>query len=327
MLVVGGITRLTQSGLSMVDWQPIMGTLPPMNSADWQEAFQQYQQYPEYQQLNPDMTLAEFKTIFFWEYVHRLLGRLTGLVFLIPFLWFWFTGRFDARLKRRALLLFLLGGAQGGMGWLMVKSGLVDVPYVSHYRLALHLALTFVLFGLCIWYALDLYKPKITWVRSQKIYRALRRWLVVIGMLIFLQVIWGSFVAGLKAGYMFNTFPLMQGNWIPEQLHNMQPHLLNYLENPVTVQWTHRVLGTLLGLTVILFWIRMLIWNIDRDAKFKAVMLLAVVLIQYVLGVITLFYSVPVTLGVLHQAIALILCGVWINLFHYQVRELRPLSS
>lgn len=323
MLVVGGITRLTQSGLSMVDWRPIMGAVPPMNMAEWQEAFNQYKQYPEYQQLNPDMTLSEFKYIFFWEYIHRMLGRFIGLVFLVPFAWFWFRGRFNRSLKRRSLLLLFLGGGQGVMGWIMVKSGLDEVPYVSHYRLAIHLVLAFAVFACCVWFALDLYEKRRTWIRSQRVFRSIKRWIIGIGVLLVLQIIWGAYVAGLEAGYMYNSFPTMGGQWIPQQLHSMQPVLVNYVENPTTVQWGHRILGTLLGLAIIHFWIRLVSWNVNRQTILKTTLLLVLVIVQYVLGVITVLYGVPVVIGVLHQAFAMLLWGAWIYLLHHQTRQLR----
>lgn len=321
MLVVGGITRLTGSGLSMTDWNIIMGTIPPLNSAEWTQAFEQYKQFPEYQQVNAGMTLAEFKNIFFWEYIHRLIGRFLGLAFLLPFTWFWYKGYFSGKMIKRLLLLFILGASQGVMGWVMVKSGLADVPYVSHFRLAVHLVLAFLLFGYCIWLALE-----VQWEtgRDQRnkgstglYYKRMHlAWLYGIGILIGLQVIWGAFVAGLKAGYIYNTFPTMNGEWLPQNAWLSETFLLSILEMPGMVQWSHRLLGTILALGVILFWIRLLYDNVDHRARNWAIILLGGVLLQYLFGVITLIYNVPVVMGVLHQAMALIVWGVWIGSFH-----------
>jgi heme a synthase len=244
ILVVGGITRLTQSGLSIVDWNPIMGAVPPLNEAQWMEAFDRYRQFPEYQKLRQGMTLDEFRFIFFWEYLHRQIARLIGLVFLLPFLFFLVRGYFNGPLLRRSLLLFALGGLQGAIGWYMVSSGLIDRPHVSQFRLGVHLSIAFAIFAGCVWTALDLR------VRSPRPSHAadtdgwLRRALVAVGLLFGVQVFWGALVAGLKAGRYFNTFPLMDGGWIPPNMFGLEPALLNFVENPFTVQWTHRVLGT-----------------------------------------------------------------------------------
>jgi len=198
MVVIGGITRLTGSGLSMVDWNPIMGAIPPLSDAQWEETFEQYKQFPEYKQINYDMNLSEFKTIFFWEYLHRLIGRILGLVFIVPFAWFIIKKKIDSKNIKRATILFVLGLSQGFLGWFMVMSGLVDIPEVSHYRLAAHLLLAFTIFGFCVWYALDLYstaKPK------EKSKRELRWWLYGIIVLLIIQIMYGAFVANMQAGH------------------------------------------------------------------------------------------------------------------------------
>ena len=317
MLVVGGITRLTHSGLSMVNWEPIMGIIPPMNHVQWLDAFNQYKQFPEYQQLNVGMTLSEFKSIFFWEYLHRLIARTIGLVFIIPFAWFWISGKFNKALKKRSLYLLGLGAFQGLMGWIMVKSGLVNKPYVSHYRLTMHLILAFTIFAFCVWFALDLHlKDRIKKI-GKDTFTSLTRWSRSIGALIIIQVIWGGYVAGLKAGKIFNTFPKMNGSWIPQHFTSLKPWILNFFQNPTTVQWTHRLIGTILGAVIILFWVRNLTLELDKKTMRLTSVLLGVVLVQYLLGVLTLLYHVPVVLGVLHQATAMILWGSWLLFYHH----------
>lgn len=314
MVVVGGITRLTDSGLSMSDWSLIMGAIPPMSEAEWMAAFERYKEFPQYQQLNAGMSLAEFKTIFFWEYIHRLLGRLIGLVFLIPFAFFWIRGYFNTKMLRRAWILFGLGALQGAMGWIMVKSGLVDVPYVSHYRLAIHLLLAFVLFGFCVWYALDLQKRTRPDPPEQK--GTLKKWAWGILAVFAIQVTWGAFTAGLNAGYMYNTFPLMNGEWLPQNAWSLQPVALNLVENPGTVQWMHRIVGTLLVILVVGLW-----WKTRRSGghellTLKARMLLGMILTQYVIGILTVITQVEIVTAVVHQAAAVVIWFLWLWYYH-----------
>jgi heme a synthase len=323
VLIVGGITRLTQSGLSITDWQPLMGVVPPLSEAQWVEKFELYRQYPEYQQLRRGMSLDEFKFIFFWEYLHRLLARAIGMVFLVPFVFFAVRGYLSRPLAIRTLGLFALGGMQGVLGWIMVQSGLVDQPSVSHYRLAAHLGLAFVIFGACVWLARDLRPPATTVHASAGSIRFMRRGLAAIGVLLALQVVWGAFVAGLKAGLIYNTFPLMGGRLIPVYLLGLEPAIRNFFENPVAVQWTHRVLGTVLGVVVIGFGVRVLRAGVDAASRRLNAALIGLMLLQYLLGVLTLLYFVPVALGVIHQAMAMIIFGVWTWWLHH-VRRLDP---
>ncbi len=313
MVVIGGITRLTGSGLSMSGWNLIMGALPPMGESEWMAAFERYKEFPQYRQLNEGMSLLEFKQIFFWEYIHRLLGRVIGIVFLIPFLFFWIRGYFSPKMLKRALILFGLGALQGTMGWIMVKSGLVDVPYVSHYRLALHLLLAFILFGFCVWFALDLSKNKVT--KKARNGGDLKKWTLAIGGLFYVQLIWGAFTAGLDAGYIYNTFPLMNGDWLPKNAWSLQPAIINFVENPGLVQWAHRILGTMLAAIVIWLWLKTKKSDISRSLKKKAGLLVILIVAQYLLGILTVLYQVPVSLGVLHQAVAMIFWMGW--LFYY----------
>lgn len=323
MLIIGGITRLTGSGLSMTDWNLLLGAVPPIDHASWKELFSQYKQFPEYQQLNAGMTLAEFKNIFFWEYLHRLTGRLIGLVFLVPFLWFWYRGYFDKVQVRRLSLLFLLGAAQGAMGWIMVKSGLSDNPYVSHYRLAMHLILAFLLFGYCIWLALD--RGGDSGQGRQKGYTGteglgFNLWMYGFAAVLLLQVVWGALVAGLKAGYIYNTFPLMNGGFLPGNAWAMDPLLLNLVENPGLVQWSHRILGTLLLVAAFIFWFRMRTRVSGTSSRYALLTFVSLIAAQYLLGIFTLVYNVPVGLGVAHQAVALLILGAWIFLL-YETRD------
>lgn len=320
MVVIGGITRLTGSGLSITEWDLVMGTVPPLNQAEWVQAFEKYRQFPEYRQVNAGMSLTEFKGIYFWEYLHRLIGRLAGLVFLLPFAWFWWKGYFGRRMIRRLGVLFLLGASQGAVGWLMVKSGLADVPYVSHYRLAVHLLLAFVLFGYCIWLAREVAKEgrpseEESPVPGNSPIMPHKAWIYTIGFLIGVQVAWGALTAGLKAGYIYNTFPSMNGAWLPQYAWAANTAWLSLVEVPGMVQWTHRLLGTILALTAILFWIRMQFMKISSPVLLKAGWLMGGILMQYLLGVLTLLFHVPIVLGVAHQAMALAIWALWIVLY------------
>jgi cytochrome c oxidase assembly protein subunit 15 len=296
MIIVGGVTRLTQSGLSMVDWQPVTGIIPPITDQEWQQEFSAYKQYPEYQKINRGMSLDEFKGIFFWEYSHRVLGRVIGMIFFIPFVIFLMLGKIERQFRPRLWIALVLGGLQGLMGWYMVKSGLVDEPRVSHYRLAAHLLLAVAILVFLFWLILDMAE-----VRRAKVSPAIR-WLGSgLSVLLFLQLLFGAFTAGLDAGYGFNTYPLMHGQFLADAAVMMQPFWHNLIENGVMTQFLHRWLGALLLLGVGLLSIMslragVLVWPI--------IMLAIVTLTQFLLGVATLLLSVPVGLGSAHQAIA-----------------------
>jgi heme a synthase len=316
-LIVGGITRLTQSGLSIVDWAPLMGVIPPLNEAQWQEAFDAYRAYPEYLELRRGMTLDEFKLIFFWEYLHRIVARAIGLIFLLPFLFFLVKGWLTRPLAWRTILLFGLGAAQGAMGWFMVASGLVDMPRVSHYRLAAHLSLAFVIFGYALWLARDLSMTRERPMLSEGTARLLRRGLLRVGALMAAQIVWGAFVAGLKAGFYYNTFPFMGGGLVPPDFLRLEPALLNLVENPSAVQWMHRLLGTILLGVAVWFWlaVRKAPGADDRTRTLNHI-LFGSIGAQYLLGVLTLLLVVPVWLGVTHQAAAMVLAGIWLWWVH-----------
>ena len=319
VLVVGGITRLTHSGLSIVDWKPLLGVVPPLSDAQWQHTFDQYRQFPEYQTLRQGMSLGEFKFIFFWEYTHRLLARTIGLVFLIPFVFFWLRGYFTGPLLRRALLLFALGGMQGVLGWVMVQSGLVDRPSVSHYRLAAHLSLAFLIFAWAVWLAHDVAaRPAAALASAER--SLVRRVLGLIGVVLSVQIVWGAFVAGLRAGKIYPTFPLMGGRLVPADLLALDPIAQNFIANASAVQWVHRVLGTILATLVIttFFIVRKRIR--DHTSLRYNTALCGLIIAQYSLGIATLVWLVPVSLGVLHQAMAMILFGVWLSWLHHVQR-------
>lgn len=314
ILIIGGITRLTGSGLSMSDWKPIMGAIPPLNEAQWNDAFEQYKQYPQYQHVNTQMSLKEFKYIFFWEYLHRMAGRLLGIIFIVPFGYFLIKKKLDSIQLKRALFLLFLGFSQGLMGWYMVKSGLVDIPAVSHYRLAAHLLLAFMIFGSCVWFALDLYIKQYVNYQNKPEFT---KWLYVIFILLVIQITWGAFTAGLHAGHIYNTFPKMFSYWFPPELWLSDPLIINFFENIVTIQWFHRLVGTLLVLLTVGYWFRVYQKGAMFRTKLWALAIFSVVLIQYAIGVFTLVFHVPVWLGVLHQAVAMVLFGIVTGAIHH----------
>lgn len=316
MVAVGGITRLTESGLSMVDWKPLMGVIPPLNEEAWKSTFDRYKAYPEYRRLKPDMTLSEFKAIFFWEYLHRLLGRLLGVCFFAPWLYFGLRGYLTRALAARLGVAFVLGGLQGVWGWYMVQSGLVDNPYVSHYRLAVHLGLAFVLFAYLLWIILSLLHPGPE-QRAVGVNKSLKRFSLYIMGALFLQIVYGAFVAGLNAGYMFNTFPKMLGRWLPPGLLDLEPVWMNLVQNAATVQFIHRALAWGLLLGVMAFWGYAKRFDLGRKPKMAIHAMVGLLGLQFVLGVMTLLLKVPVTLAVLHQVTACLLLGaaVTVNFF------------
>ena len=287
IVVVGGTTRLTHSGLSITEWQPVHGVIPPMNAAEWQDEFARYQQIPEYQQLNRGMTLDQFKGIFWWEWGHRLLARLIGAVVFIPLVFFWVTGRLESRLKPRLVAIFLLGGLQGAVGWWMVASGLEVRTDVSQYRLATHLTLACIILAYVLWVARSLapsWRPASAGAR------------VVAGLLVamaFVQIFLGGLVAGLDAGFTFNTWPLMNGSLVPAGLMDQMPWWRNLFENVATVQFDHRLGAYVLFLAA---------WLHAWQARSPGAWLIAgLVSAQAALGIATLVNVVPLPLALLHQ--------------------------
>ncbi|MCH8558021.1 MAG: COX15/CtaA family protein [Balneolia bacterium] len=315
ILIVGGITRLTQSGLSITEWNPVMGVIPPLSESDWMSEFDKYRASPEYQQINKGMSLEDFKFIYFWEYIHRVFARLIGIVFIVPFIWFWAKGKLDRVNKNRAFVLFGLGFLQGFMGWFMVMSGLNDVPYVSPYRLGMHLMLAFVIFGACVWFALDVRNRNLRPLFDGS---SLNKWLAGFSVVLWLQIFWGALVAGHKAGYIYNTFPKMYDNWIPPEAWRMDPFIINFFDNIAMVQFMHRLLGTLLLVAA-----GMMLWktwfskvSLSRSIRKWMNVTVLLLAVQYLTGVFTLLWRVPVWLGVWHQAWAMLLFGALIVLWY-----------
>jgi cytochrome c oxidase assembly protein subunit 15 len=311
MIVLGGVTRLSGSGLSIVDWRPIMGVLPPLSQQDWQQTFEMYQQSPEFEKVNSRMTVDDFKGIFWLEYLHRLLGRLIGLAFLVPFVYFLWRGyiRKDELLKYG--LMFVLGGLQGVLGWYMVKSGLVDNPRVSQYRLTAHLLAAILIYAYMLWIALSLLRspggarPHPWFSRT-----------LLLGVLVLLTIISGAFVAGLDAGLIYNTFPKMGNYWIPPDVTALSPVWLNSFENMAAVQFNHRVLALTTFLMIVLFW-----WfarKTDLPARLRpgVTALLHTAVLQVGLGISTVLLMVPLMLAAAHQAAAVLLFTVVLYLCH-----------
>lgn len=305
MVVIGGATRLTGSGLSMVEWEPVMGVMPPLTQAEWQSTFEKYQQFPEFKIKNRDMGLSEFKAIFWFEYGHRLLGRAIGVVFLIPFLYFLIRRRIARALTPKLIIMFFLGGLQGLLGWYMVKSGLVDNPRVSQYRLTAHLAAAFLIYSYMFWVAMDLLFPNRETTTTDP--KPIRRLMWVVTALTTVTVLSGGFVAGLKAGFAYNTFPLMDGHWFPEAYFYLQPWWMNLFENIAAVQFDHRLLAILTLVLIVTGWWLTRNRELPKRARLGFHLLLAMVMIQVTLGISTLLLHVPVSLAATHQGGALML--------------------
>ena len=304
MVVVGGITRLTHSGLSIPDYKLISGTIPPINEQQWEEAFELYKQYPEYQKLNSNITLTEFKGIFFWEWLHRVIGRVLGLVFIIPFLYFLITRQLDKSTIKKTIILLILGGFQGFLGWYMVKSGLVDRPDVSHYRLAAHLTTAFVTFAFTLWIALDLIFP------IKKTINKTYRNLIRIGLaILFIQIIYGAFVAGLDAGFIHNHWPMMsEGKFMHETvLIEKTPVYKNFIEGRSGVQFIHRILAFFVVISVVIIYIKGKKIAISNYQLNGLNSLLILVGVQSLLGVLAILLQVPLWLGIAHQIGAFLL--------------------
>ncbi|WDI30888.1 COX15/CtaA family protein [Hyphococcus flavus] len=296
MVIVGGATRLTDSGLSITEWRPVTGAIPPLNEEQWLEEFEKYKTIPEYEQVNYGMSLAEFKTIYWWEWGHRLLGRVIGAAFFFPMVFFIATGRARGRLALKLIGLFVLGGLQGALGWWMVTSGLADRIDVSQYRLAAHLSLAVILFGLMFWLALDLWPSK-----KVETSRGLRLGALLLAGGVFGQMLLGAFVAGLRAGRTFNTWPLMNGKFFPDGYFEGAPGLNDLFETIAAVQFNHRIGAYLLALGAAWFF-----FSARKTAlKSRARLVLAAIGLQIVLGIWTILAATPISLGLLHQAGAL----------------------
>lgn len=311
MVVLGGVTRLTGSGLSMVDWRPLMGWLPPLSDAEWQRTFEMYQSSPEYLKINSFMDVNDFKGIFWLEFLHRLLGRTIGVIFAVPFVFFLLRGYIALREWPKYLLMFILGGLQGVLGWYMVKSGLIDNPHVSQYRLTAHLLAAFLIYAYMFWVAMSLLYPEAGKQRHPWFRRTF--WLAC---LISITIISGGFVAGLKAGEIYNTFPMMGNHWLPPGLAALDPFWRNLTDNLTTVQFDHRLLSITTFVLIVLYWFRARKARLPQRASVATNALLHTATLQVVLGIATLLLSVPTVLAATHQAVAMLLFTVALFLVH-----------
>jgi len=315
MVVLGGVTRLTHSGLSIVEWQPLVGTVPPLTDHDWQALFEKYRETPEYQQVNQGMSVEAFKGIFWLEYFHRLLGRLIGVAFFAPLVYFWLRGYFDRRLGWQLAGIFLLGAVQGALGWYMVASGLIDEPRVSHFRLTAHLSLAFLIYAAILWVALGLMWPHTTEHAGERS-APLRRLAWGVTAAVATMVVTGGLVAGIRAGKAYNTFPLMNGHVIPPEIFMLDPWYENFFNNMATVQFDHRLFAWILAVLVPLLWIKVMRSRAPARVRRLAHVLLALLAVQISLGIGTLLLAVPVALGAAHQGGALAVLTVAVALNH-----------
>jgi cytochrome c oxidase assembly protein subunit 15 len=305
MVVVGGVTRLTHSGLSIVEWQPILGTMPPMNAAQWLETFGKYQLTPEYQKVNQGMSLDAFKSIFWWEYFHRLLGRMIGFVFLLPLLWFWWRGRIDRPLALKFAGIFLLGALQGAMGWYMVKSGLVEDPRVSQYRLTAHLSIALAIYAAMLWAALGLIYPVTRGAVAPP--ASLRRFAWIITAIVAYMVVTGGFVAGIRAGFAYNTFPLMNGHLVPPEIFMLYTCPRNLFNNMPTLKYDHLSGASAPAWLYPRFWLKARRMALSPRARLTGHLLLGMLALQITLGIATLLLLVPIPLAAAHQGGAVLL--------------------
>ena len=315
MVVVGGITRLTHSGLSISNYKLISGTIPPMNEAEWIAAFDLYKQYPEYQKINihNDFTLSDYQFIYFWEWFHRFIGRIIGMVFFIPFVYFLIKKKLDSATIKKCIVLLLMGGFQGFLGWYMVKSGLIDNPDVSHYRLALHLTFAFITFAYTLWVALDLIYPT-----KNEVITSLRTIARIALVILIIQIIYGGFVAGLNAGLIHNHWPLMSdGQFIHDSVFIEQSALLkNFTEGKSGVQFVHRTFAYVVVAMLFLLYFKSKKHTLNALQQKGIYTLLFIVLIQFSLGVFTLLFHVPLWLGLAHQLVAFVLLSAMIFTLH-----------
>ena len=304
MMLIGAVTRLTESGLSMVEWRPLIGALPPLSTPEWERVFDLYRKTSEYRLENAGMSLTEFKTIFWWEFIHRLWGRLIGVAFGMPLIWYWWRGYIPRRLRLHLIALFVLGGAQGIIGWWMVKSGFVDRHDVSQYRLTVHLAMAFLILGYMLWLVADLATGTIAGRRTPD---WLRQSLSTVLIAVFVTVMSGGLVAGLGAGFDYNTWPLIAGAWVPSDVFGTIPFWSAVFEDILTVQFDHRMLAYTTVISV--FCICGLGYRVAQSRWQKLILILfaGMALMQFLLGIATLLSVVAIPLAVMHQAGAILL--------------------
>ncbi|NVK34930.1 MAG: COX15/CtaA family protein [Rhodobacteraceae bacterium] len=310
MVVVGGATRLTESGLSITEWKPIHGVVPPLTLEEWEEEFVKYQQIPQYSEINPDMNLEEFKVIFWWEWGHRLLGRVIGVAFFVPMVVFWVRGRLEPWLKPRLVIALVLGGLQGALGWYMVASGLVERVDVSQYRLAAHLTLACVIFAYLFWIARRLAPGETPTSLEQQRLSGIG-WLFL--ALVFVQIFLGGLVAGLNAGFTFNTWPLMDGQWIPVGLLDLSPVWRNFFENIMTVQFQHRMVAYLIMIVAVVLMVMSKRRSGAKKIMMRAGHINGFVLLQVILGIVTLLTVVHLHVALTHQALAVFVLGAAVD--------------
>ncbi len=319
MVVVGGATRLTDSGLSITEWKPVTGIIPPLSEAAWAEEFTKYKTIPEYERINKGMSLAAFKRIYWWEWGHRFLGRMIGFAFFLPFVYFLVRRRIDRELAPRLVLMFVLGGAQGALGWFMVQSGLTERVDVSQYRLAAHLGVAFLIYAYILWVALELLLPRRSGGSALP-----QRWRtagVVLAVLVYVQVVLGAFVAGLDAGFTFNTWPLMGERFVPYGYFFLDPWYANFFENTASVQFNHRMMGYLVGLVAGGMVIAARRAALPSRVRSALALVAVLVVAQIALGVWTLLAVVPISLGIAHQAGALLVFSATLVLVYVILRH------
>ena len=310
MVLIGGYTRLTNSGLSITEWKPVTGTFPPFSEENWETELEKYKASPEYNKINYGISMPEFKRIYLIEYFHRLFGRITGFVLLVPALFFMYKKQFNSNETKFLITTLALGMLQALVGWIMVASGLIDNPHVSHYKLALHLSMATILFSYIIWSGMQFYYKKV-----QINFTNLNHLIVVSAiLLLFTQIIWGAFVAGLDAGMIYNTFPLMNESFFPSETLSYTPKLINFTENHGWVQFTHRILGYVVYMYLFSLYFKILKNNKNFRTNGKIIMIL--LNLQLILGILTVVYQVPLVMALLHQLNALILLGSVIVLLH-----------
>ncbi|PXY45796.1 COX15/CtaA family protein [Flavobacterium hydrophilum] len=316
MVVVGGITRLTNSGLSMTDWHLVTDTFPPLTEAKWNEAFEQYKKFPEYQKINihNDFQLADYKFIYFWEWFHRFIGRIIGLVFFIPFVYFLIKKKLDTATIKKCIVLLAMGGFQGFLGWFMVRSGLIDNPDVSHFRLSLHLTFAFITFAYTLWVALDLIYPERNINKILPLRKIARYALAAL----LIQIIYGGFVAGLNAGLIHNHWPMMSdGEFIHESVFIEQSTLMkNLIEGKSGVQFVHRTFAYVVVAIILFLYFKSKKYSLTSTQSNGINILVIFVFVQFALGVFTLLYSVPLALGLIHQIMAFFLLSAMTYTLH-----------
>jgi len=319
MIVLGGVTRLTHSGLSMVEWKPLIGIVPPLSEQAWLETFEKYQQFPEYQKINQGMSLDGFKSIFMYEYLHRVLGRLIGVIFLLPMLYFTFRRRVRPGMIPKLLILFFLGGLQGLLGWYMVKSGLVNNPHVSQYRLTAHLGVAVAIYTYMLWVAFDLLFP--AQAEGSQVAGRYARWSLVLVALVYLMILSGGLVAGTRAGFAYDTWPLMGDSFIPRGLYAGTPGWLDAFEDITTIQFNHRMFAYLLFILLNGFAFLVYCSATRGYARLGVGLLVVALLVQVGLGISTLLLHVPVAVAAAHQGGAVLLLSATVFISHVLVRQ------